>query len=139
MNLQEAMALIKNYLEKMDALYGKTVFNEWAIVSFAASGPNVLNYAGARKADFEKNLSADTIGVRRELLSAGYGTGDCGFTSEGAGTGFDAFIVLGKELFLLCNSTTQATRDITQDPSWLKAQVPFAELAEKFRASPLQS
>ena len=54
-----------------------------------------------------------------------------------AGTGIEAFLVLGNDLFLICNNTRESMESITKNPGWLKAQIPFVELAEAVRANPL--
>lgn len=137
MNLQEAVALIKEKTERMNALYGSVVFDEWAIVSFKDTTGRVLNYYGPRKKSFQKNFGSDVQMLKTELLTNKHETGDFEFARHGSGTHFDAFMVLGEELYLVCNSTTQSINDITKDSRWLGAQIPFAELTEKFRENPL--
>ena len=138
MNLQEAVALIKEKTERMNALYSAVVFDEWAIVSFKDKTGGVLNSYGPRKESFQKNFGSDVETLKTELLTTKHVTGDFEFARHGSGTHFDAFMVLGEELYLVCNSTTQSMNDITKDSRWLSAQVPFAELTEKFRANPLE-
>ena len=53
------------------------------------------------------------------------------------GPAFEAFMALGKGIYLICNNTVQSMDGITQDPLWLNAQVPFVEMSEQFRAEPL--
>jgi hypothetical protein len=137
MKLEEAVALIKGQMERMSDLYGSIVFDEWAIVSFKDGKGRVLSYHGPRKIDFHKNFGTDVEMLKSELLTTKHETGDFEFARHGSGTHFDAFMVLGEELYLVCNSTTQSMNDITKDPRWLAAQVPFAELTEKFRGNPL--
>jgi hypothetical protein len=137
MKLEEAVALIKKQTERMSALYGSIVFDEWAIVSFKDKKGRVLNYHGTRKDHFQKNFGADVEMLKSELLTAKHETGDFEFARHGSGTHFDAFMVLGEELYLVCNSTTKSMNDITKDSRWLAAQVPFAELTEKFRENRL--
>ena len=36
-------------------------------------------------------------------------------------------MVLGVAIYLICNNTQASMEDITKDPKWLNAQVPFAE------------
>jgi hypothetical protein len=75
--------------------------------------------------------------LNSELLTTKHQTGDFDFARHAGGTHFDAFMVLGEEIYLICNNTTQSINGITKDSRWLAAQVPFAELTDKFRASPL--
>jgi len=71
--------------------------------------------------------------LRAELLTENYGAGDFEFARHGIGTGFESFMVLGRALYLICNNTHESMETIAKNPRWLAAQVPFAELGEKFR------
>ena len=53
------------------------------------------------------------------------------------GTRFDAFLVLGRGFYLICNNTRQSMDAITKDSRWLAAQIPFVELSDKIRANPV--
>ena len=77
------------------ARYGKTVFDEWAVVSLAENKARVLAYVGPRNDDFLKNFANDLGALRAELLDADYGVGDFAFARHGTGTRFEAFMVLG--------------------------------------------
>ena len=46
-------------------------------------------------------------------------------------------MVLGEGVYLVCNNTGSSMAEITKDPRWLNAQVPFAELGDKVRSNPL--
>ena len=48
--------LIKACANQMDARYGRTVFDEWAVVSLAENKARVLAYIGPRNDDFLKNF-----------------------------------------------------------------------------------
>jgi hypothetical protein len=137
MMLEDAISRIKSCAGQMDARYGKTVFDEWAILSLAGNQPRVLAYIGPRNEDFLKNFPNDLGGLRGELRDASYGDGDFAFARHGVGTGFEAFMVLGRGLYLICNNTHGSMDSITKDPRWLNAQVPFAELGETIRSSPV--
>jgi hypothetical protein len=56
---------------------------------------------------------------------------------SGRATMIEAFLVLGQGLYLICNNTLESMDSLTKNPRWLGAQVPFAELADKVRVSPL--
>src|SRR5450432_655991 len=137
MTLDEAKILIKTCASQMDGRYGKTVFDEWAVVSLAENKARVLVYVGPRNDDFLKNFANDLGSLRSELLDANYGVGDFAFARHGTGTRFEAFMVLGMVMYLICNNTQDSMDNITKNPSWLKAQVPFAELGDMLRANPL--
>jgi hypothetical protein len=137
MTLDEAVGAIKTCASQMDLRYGKTVFNEWAIVSIAENKARVLAYIGPRNDEFLKNFVKDLGALRGELRAEKYGVGDFEFARHGIGTGFESFMVLGAGVFLICNNTRESMDTIARDPRWLGAQVPFAELSDKFRAKPL--
>jgi len=137
MTLDETKSLIKVCASQMDSRYGKTVFNEWAVVSLAENKARVLSYAGPRNDDFLKNFVNDLGSLRAELLGAHYGVGDFAFARHGTGTGFEVFMVLGVGIYLICNNTRESMDAIARNPRWLDAQVPFAELSDKIRVNPL--
>jgi hypothetical protein len=137
MTLDEAHALIRATADQMNARYGKTVFNEFAVLSFHENTGRILHYQGPRREDFQKNLAADLDALRAEIESRQFGVGDFEFARHAGGTRFDAFLVLGRGLYLICNNTHSSMDDITKDPRWIAAQVPFVELSDKVRASPI--
>ena len=103
----------------------------------ARTAPKVLAYTGPRNDDFLKNFARDLGTLRSALVGGGYGPGDFEFARHGTGTGYEAFLVVGQGLYLICNNTSESMESITKNPRWLGAQVPFAELSEKVRANPL--
>jgi hypothetical protein len=137
MTLEEAIIQIKACAQQMDARYGRTVFDEWAVISLLENKARVLAYIGPRNDDFLKNFVKDLGALRAELLTENYGAGDFEFARHGIGTGFESFMVLGRALYLICNNTRESMETIAKNPRWLAAQVPFAELGEKFRPHPL--
>jgi hypothetical protein len=137
MTLDEAISQIKSCAKEMDARYGNTVFDEWAVLSLAENKARVLAYIGPRNDDFLKHFVKDLGALRAELLTENYGAGDFEFARHGTGTGFESFMVLGRALYLICNNTRESMDAIAKNPRWLAAQVPFAELSEKIRANPL--
>jgi hypothetical protein len=137
MKLDQAAELIELCAEQMNARYQKVVFDEWAIISFAARKGRVLAYIGPRKEGFQKNFRSDVGALREGLLNDKYSVGDFEFARHGVGPAFEAFMVAGQGAYLICNNTVQSMDSITKDPLWLGAQVPFVELSDKFRADPL--
>jgi hypothetical protein len=137
MTLDEVKNLIKQCAARMDAFYGTTVFDEWAVISLAENKARVLAYVGPRNDDFLKNFANDLGSLRAELLDTNYGTGDFAFARHATGTKFEAFMVLGSAIYLICNHTRATMDAIAKNPKWLDAQVPFAELGDKLRISPL--
>jgi len=121
----------------MNALYGKVVFDEWAVVEISSGKPRLVNYSGPRREGFQKNFGADAAELQRETQGEGYAVGDFEFTRHAEGTSFESFMVVGEGLFLICNNTNSTMDKIAKESSWIGAQVPFVDLSEKFRASPL--
>ncbi|HWD93386.1 MAG TPA: hypothetical protein VG938_13670 [Verrucomicrobiae bacterium] len=137
MTLEEATKRIRACGQKMNDLYGKVVFDEWVVISLAHHQARILFYVGPRNDDFLKNFASDLGSLRAELLDSRYSVGDFEFARHGVGTGFEAFVVLGEGIYLICNHTRSSMEEITRDPKWLNAQVPFAELSEAVRPDPL--
>ena len=138
MTLEETTKAIKQCSEKMKARYKKVVFDEWAVVSLARKQSRILDYIGPRNDDFLKNFANDLGGLRAELAGRWHGVGDFAFARDGAGTLFEAFLVLGDGVYLICNNTQDSMDNITKDPNWIEAQVPFVELSDKVRSNPLR-
>ena len=137
MTLEQAIELVKSCTEAMNARYQKVVFDEWALVSLGEHKGRLLAYKGPRKAGFRKNFVADAGSLRASLLAQEHAVGDFEFARENVGTGFEAFMVVGNGLYLICNNTVQSMDGISKDPLWLSAQVPFVELSDKFRSDQL--
>ena len=139
MTLEQATKLIGSCAERMNDLYHKVVFDEWAIVSLVQHKAKILAYLGPRKDDFQKNFAADVQDLRADLLSRRHSIGDFEFSRHGVGTKLEAFVMVGDGLYLICNNTAQSMSVIAKDPLWLSAQVPFVELSDRFRSEPLES
>jgi hypothetical protein len=70
MTLDETISHIKLCAEEMDARYGRTVFDEWAVISLLENKARVLAYIGPRNDDFLANLAPRRAALRpapREL------------------------------------------------------------------------
>ena len=137
MTLEEIREKIKGCAAQMNVRYSGVVFDEWVVVSLERNRARILHYTGPRNDEFLKNFVADLGVLRTALLDEKYGAGDFEFSRDGVGTGIEAFLVLGNDLFLICNNTRESMESITKNPGWLKAQIPFVELAEAVRANPL--
>ena len=138
MTLDEICGSIKACASQMNARYGGVVFDEWAVVSLERNRARILHYTGPRNDDFLKNFVTDLGALRTALLDGTYGPGDFEFARNGVGTSIEAFLVLGQGMYLICNNTVETMDSIGKNPRWLRAQVPFVELAEKVRANPLE-
>jgi hypothetical protein len=137
MTLDEAVKQVTTCVARMNELYGKPVFDEWAIISLIHHKARILAYSGPRNDVFLKNFANDVGALRAELLDPKYNAGDFDFARHGVGTGFESFMVLGEGLYLICNNTHASMNDIAGEPRWLKAQVPFVALSDALRARPL--
>lgn len=139
MTLEEAIRQVKACADQMNDRYGSVVFDEWALVSLAHNKGRVLCYVGPRHEEFAKNMVRDLGALRTELLDGQYNAGDFEFSRHGVGTSFEAFMVLGEGVYLICNNTMSSMNDITKNPRWLNAQIPFAALGDMIRANPLKA
>ena len=137
MTLEEIGQQIKLCKEQMDSRYGSPVFDEWAIVSLIENRARVMAYTGPRNDDFLKNFARDLGSLRTALTSGNFGPGDFEFARHSTGTGYEGFLVLGLGLYLICNNTSDSMESIAKNPRWLAAQVPFGDLADRVRTSPL--
>jgi hypothetical protein len=137
MTLSEAITVIKDHLGRMDDLYCKKVFDEWAIIRVEGSRGRILAYEGQRREDFTQSFPAEVKAFGPELLKSPRAAGDYDFFRHATGMDFDAYLALNAHLFLICNNTAQSMTGITEDPLWLKAQAPFVEMSEKFRSDPV--
>jgi hypothetical protein len=137
MTLDEAIEVVRTHICRMEEVYHKPVFDEWALVAMFGTKGRALHYSGPRREEFHNGFNRDVQVFAAELRRPSHNLGDFDFTRHGVGTRFDAFVVVGDGLFLLCNNTQQSMATITKDPLWLSAQVPFVELSEVFRSDPL--
>jgi hypothetical protein len=139
MNLETAWKSILNCAEEMNARYQDVVFDELAIVSIDDTQAHTLSYQGPRRDEFTNSFPRDSAGLRKTVRQGGqqYQAGDFEFDHAGNGTGFEAFMLLGKGLCLICNNTDKSMDGISKNPRWLEAQVPFAELSDQFRGNPV--
>lgn len=137
MNTATAVDRIESALIKLENAVGEPVFNEWALAEKTADGWKLIAYGGERKADFLAEFNGDIAALRGTLDPDNTDIGDFAFSHEGHGTGFDAHMCTGKNLFLLLNNTEKNTAEITSSPKWKGAQIHFAELLEAFIADPV--
>jgi hypothetical protein len=131
LHFAETIRAIGDSLTRMNELYGRTVFDEWAVISLQHHQARIVHYTGPRNDDFLRNFANDLGTLRTELLHGDYQTGDFEFARHAIGTRFEAFMALGHDHYLICNNTQSSMDEIAKDPKWLSAQVPFAELSER--------
>lgn len=139
MILAHALEKVKQASETMNARYGQVLFDEWAVVSLQTGRERVVFYLGPRKEDFHQNFGHDLGTLRAEVLTAKHEPGHFDFARHAVGTGFEAFVCVGDELYLICNNTQRTMDEIAGDARWLEAQKSFAALTDSFRADPLAS
>src|SRR4051812_28378261 len=107
MTLDQGTRLIKSCAEQMNARYKKVVFDELAIVSLEDTKGLLLSYVGPRKEGFQENFLNDAGGLRAGLMAKEHNVGDFDFERHGVGSAFEAFMVIGKGIYLICNNTAQ--------------------------------
>ena len=137
MTIDQAIALIETTAARMNELYKKTVFDEWAVVALLPGKIVLLAYIGPRKEGFQKGFLDDTKELRAQFRANTYNVGDFEFARHGHGTNAEAFVKIGDDLYLVCNNTNLSMTVIAGDPLWLSAQGPFMEMSERFRSEPL--
>jgi len=137
MNFDQAKTQIRQCAAQMNARYQEVVFDEWAVVSILKGKLRVLEYAGGRPLDFKKSFLSDVGQLRAGLLAGAHEPGYFEFAHTGVGTGFESFMALGDGMYLIWNNTAKSMDNIVQNPRWLSAQVPFAELSAWLSVNPV--
>ncbi len=137
MQTDHALPLIRSQLARMAAAYGDAVFDEWVLIGLTAGGASILAYEGPREADYRKTFLKDIAPLRAVIGKGEQDVGGFEFVNDAAGHRYDAVMRAGPSVYLLCNHTTLSIDDIRANLGWLKAQKPWFELGEKFRADPL--
>jgi hypothetical protein len=137
MTTQEAAELIANCAQRMNARYGKVLFDEWALVRFADNRGYLLAYTGPRKEAFQKGFLNDAGCLRASLVAGRHPAGHFEFAHDGSGFGFESFVAAGTDVYLIWNNTVQSMDGISRDPRWLGAQETFLELSERLAADPV--
>lgn len=137
MNLDTARTHIIATLGRMNALYARTVFDEWVLASITPGKGIILAYQGPRTESYKQSFARDIQPLNAELGSQKLAVGDFAFVQGATGTQHDAVMRLGDAAFLFCNNTTESMEQLRQSPLWLKAQAPFVQLSELIRKDPL--
>jgi len=138
MNIATASDRINATLTHLENGVGEPVFDEWALVEKSGTGWKLHKYGGSRRDEFQAEFKTDMAALRETLNPAQAQIGEFAFSHDGYGSGFDAHICVGKNLFVLFNNTAKSTGEITRNPKWKAAQVHFAELLEAFLADPVR-
>lgn len=139
MNLTDARVLVQAAIERMRLAYGAVVFDEWALLATTAKHGGVLAYGGPRLESFRQCFATDVELLRSAAAGQSLAVGDFLFALEAAGTRYDALLRVGAGSFLVCNHTQKTMMEIRAEPTWLRAQTAFVELAEDFRTDPLEA
>ncbi len=137
MSPADAYSTISAAMARMSTLYGCTLFDEWVVVRLGANTATVEHYEGPRLADCLAFFARDVALLRSEASDRAHEPGDFDFARAAAGTQFDALLKIAPDSYLLCNNTTLSMEQIRANPAWLKAQVPFVTLSDRFRAEPV--
>jgi hypothetical protein len=139
MKISEAVERIGTCAHEMNARYGKTVFDEWALVSLKKGDERIVSYTGPRRDDFQQNFVTDLGSLRAELLTTRHAPGHFDFARHGVGNSVEAFVCVGPELYLICNNTQRTMDEIAREQRWLDAQKVFAALTEEFQGDAVAS
>lgn len=96
MDLPAATVRIEKSFNKLNAAYGRAVFDELAIVGLSGESLELHYYEGPRRDAFMAEFADSTMSLRKELTAdlTDHG-GEFSFTREGDGAGMDAYICLG--------------------------------------------
>jgi len=137
MNIITATNCIETALQQLETAIGESVFDEWALAEKTPNGWKILGYGGDRKEEFLEEFNTDIVALRDTLDPAKTLVGDFAFSHEGYGSGFDAHMCVGENIFILFNNTKKSTGEITSNPRWTKAQIHFTELLEAFISDPV--
>jgi len=137
MNIPAATDRIETALISLGKSVGEPVFDEWALIEKTDSGWKLLDYGGTRKNDFLAQFNVDLAALRGTLDPSTSQIGEFAFSHEGYGSGFDAYICAGENIFILFNNTAKSTGEITSNPRWTAAQIHFSELLDAFIADPI--
>jgi len=137
MNKDAAVDRIETALIHLGKAVGEPVFDEWALVEKSEAGWKLIEYGGPRKNDFLANFNTDIASLRGTLDPSDAEVGDFAFSHEGFGSGFDAHICAGDNIFVLFNNTAKNTDEITSNPKWTSAQIHFSEMLDAFIADPI--
>jgi len=139
MNTAAAIDRIESALVNLESTIGEPVFDEWALAEKTFNGWRLIEYGGSRKDAFLAGFNTDIATLKDTFDPANSHPGDFAFSHEGHGTGFDAHMCVGENIFLLFNNTEKNTGEITDNPKWTAGQIHFAELLEAFIADPVKS
>ena len=113
MNQAAAADRIESALISMETAIGEPVFDEWALAEKTVTGWKLIEYGGNRKEAFLAGFNDDMAALRGTLDPSRTSPGDFAFSHEGRGTGFDAHICAGQDIFILLNNTAKSTGEIT--------------------------
>ena len=133
----DAFSTIAATMARMSELYGRPLFDEWVVVRLGSGNATVERYEGPRHQECLAVFARDVAPLRREAADRAHEPGDFDFARAAAGNQFDALLKIAPDAFLLCNNTTLSMEQIRANPAWLSAQVPFANLSERFRNNPV--
>ena len=137
MNLDEAIQAVKRCSESMNVKYGDILFDEWLIVHMGDTD-RILAHSGPRGEEIVLDFGTDTEAVHKLLQASSNSVGEFGFTDEGHGTRFDAYTVIGKNLFVLWNRTEGATSHLTKNRKWPLVQNELVAFSDAVKKAPVQ-
>lgn len=137
MNFNDALFRVEGCLEQMKSLYGEPMFNEWLLADFRQGEGKALYYSGERNCEFESKFPSDFEGLIGLIATHDYQPGNFEFARLSGSTRYDAAITVAPRVYLVLNHTEKSMFQIRQKKTWVKAMVPFLELADHFQRDPL--
>lgn len=136
MDTTTAVTLLQRCRDRMRALYGDVVFDEWAAVTLGSGGDMLRHYEGPRLETFRKRFTTDVKPLQAELEGRKLAVGEFSFVPDAPGTAYDVCVHAGPRIYVLGNHTQRTMTEIRKDPRWLDAQRAFVEMTEAFAADP---
>jgi len=137
MDLPTAEKLIQSYFRRFDAIYLRTLFDEWAVLGIGVDGERLIAYQGPRRETYRAQIPQDSRPLREAMAKKDYHVGDFEFAVEAHGMGYDACVKIGTAAYLICNNLAATMHEVRKDPQWFKVQPLWFELTQKFHDDPL--
>lgn len=141
MNLPKGVQEIRKYLARMDKQYGGKIFEEFSIISLnAEQQTNIHHFEGGGRTleEMSHGFDNDIDPLWKELKKAQKESiGSYHFDQDAEGTLYDAFMKVGRGIYVIFNNAKYSMTQIKAKGSWLKAQIHFVELSEIFFKDPI--
>lgn len=111
MDLPTARARIEEATARMNQVYGRPLFDEWAILSLSAKGC-LSAYGGPRAEAFRKALPDDVGPLFVATKGKEIHEGDLEFAEHAEGTAYDVLMKIGPVSYLVLNHTGETLANL---------------------------